>query len=92
MLPIAQSLREHEDFTYTIGQTGVTHYSAPDGEEYFDDCVIANALAVWKLQPLYKESIVKPRSRIGQHYDKIKADQYEDAIEDREWTEWSEFN
>ena len=92
MLPIEQSIREHEDFTYTIGQTGVTHYSAPDGEEYFDDCVIANALAVWKLQPLYKESIVKPRSRIGQHYDRLKADQSEDTLEAREFAEWSNFD
>ena len=92
MLPLEQTVKELEYFTYKIGETGKIHYGAPSGEQYFDDCVISHALAVYKLQPLYKESIVKPRSLIGQHYDKLKADQYEDAVEAREWAEWSEFN
>ena len=92
MLPLEQTIKELEYFTYKIGETGKIHYGAPSGEEYFDDCVISHALAVSRLQPLYKEIIVKPRSLIGQHYDRIKDDQREDAVEQKEWIEWSEFN
>jgi len=38
---------ELEMFEYQLGQSGIVHYSAPDG--YHDDCVIALALANWKL-------------------------------------------
>jgi hypothetical protein len=38
---------ELEIFEYQIGQSGLVHYSAPEG--YHDDCVIAMALANWKL-------------------------------------------
>jgi len=92
MLPIEQTIKELEDFTYKIGETGKVHYSAPGGEEFFDDCVISHALAVFKLQPLYREIIQKPRSRIGQYYDKIKGEMYEDNVNEREWLEWSDYN
>ena len=68
------------------------HYSAPGGEEFFDDCVISHALAVFKLQPLYREIIQKPRGRIGRYYDKIKGEMYEDTVNEREWLEWSDYN
>lgn len=35
-------------FEYKINPSGTVHYSAPDG--YHDDCVIALALAWWKMQ------------------------------------------
>jgi len=92
MLPLEQTQKEFEYFTYKIGETGKVHYGAPQGEEYFDDIVISHALAVYKLQPLYRESIVKPRGLIGKHYDSLKASQYEDTVEAREWQEWSDFN
>jgi len=40
-------------FGYEIGPTGQIRYSAPEGEKYHDDCVIALALANWQLnQPM----------------------------------------
>lgn len=91
MLPIDQTIKEHEDFSYTIGETGKIHYGAPSGEEFFDDCVIANALGTWKLQPVYKEPLVKEKSLIKKHFEQLKEDQYEEAIEEREWREWEGF-
>lgn len=91
LLPIDQTQKELEYFTYKIGDSGKIHYGAPPGEEYYDDCVISHALACSKLQPLYKEVIVKPRSRIGQYYDRLKADQSEDTANNREFAEWSNF-
>jgi len=41
-------LNEIGIFEYRIGQSGTVHYSAPEG--YHDDCVIALALANWRLQ------------------------------------------
>jgi phage FluMu gp28-like protein len=38
---------ELDIFEYTIGQSGMVHYAAPEG--YHDDCVIALALANWAM-------------------------------------------
>lgn len=50
-------LNEIEIFEYRINPSGTVHYSAPEG--YHDDCVIALALANWKLN----QPKVEPRLR-----------------------------
>ncbi len=47
VLDEAVQTNELDIFEYTIGQSGIVRYSAPEG--YHDDCVIALALAVWSL-------------------------------------------
>jgi len=53
MLPLDETLKEFTNFTYDISITGKTRYNAPQG--LHDDVVISHALAIWTLQPLYKE-------------------------------------
>lgn len=43
---IPQLEEELEEFQITMGKTGQIYYGCPEGEGYFDDCVIALALAV----------------------------------------------
>lgn len=49
ILPDEQTVKELEAFSYEIGATGNVRYSAPDGQH--DDCVMALALATYKLPP-----------------------------------------
>jgi len=41
-----QLKRELGDFQVTLSSSGKVHYAAPEGEGYYDDCVISLALAV----------------------------------------------
>ncbi len=50
MLPIEETKREFENFTYDISATGKILYEAPVG--FNDDIVMSHALAVWSLNPL----------------------------------------
>ena len=87
MLPIKETIDEHENFSYTIGETGKVKYGAPSNQH--DDTVISNALAVWGLQQIYKERIIKPPSMIRRYYEKAKSDYIGDKDEDRDFNEWS---
>jgi hypothetical protein len=48
-----QALIEYDNFSYEIGPTGHVRYQAREG--FHDDIVMADALAVWSLQPLFYE-------------------------------------
>jgi len=43
---IEQFIKETQDFTYELLPGGSIRYGAPEGESYFDDCVIAFGLAL----------------------------------------------
>mgnify|MGYP001570234074 CR=1 FL=1 len=86
ILPIEESITEFENFSYEIGPTGKIRYTAPEG--FNDDIVIAHALAVWSLQPLYREVIKKPKTRVEIAYEKAKEKQKGGLID--EWGEWAE--
>jgi len=87
MLPLDETILEHENFTYTIGETGKVKYGAPTGQH--DDIVIAHALAVHLLQPIYRERIIKPPSMIRRYYEKAKANYEGQRAEEYELDEWS---
>lgn len=57
MLPLEETKREFENFTYDISATGKILYEAPVG--FNDDIVMSHALAVWALQPLAREEDAK---------------------------------
>lgn len=80
MLPIEQTIREFDDFTYKMGETGKIHYGAPNGEGFFDDCVISHALAVWALNPLYQTTYQKPLTMIQQEFNR-QLNEYERDLE-----------
>lgn len=48
-------MMEYDNFTYEIGLTGKIRYGAREG--FHDDIIMADALAVWSLQPI----ILKPK-------------------------------
>ena len=84
ILNIDDTLREFEQFTYTIGETNRVHYGAPSGERFHDDIVISHCLAVWKLIPIYAQSVERPLSAI-QAYRKRLETKYDD---DNEWKDF----
>src|SRR3990167_5705000 len=86
MLPIEETTKEFEQFTYTLGETGKVHYGAPSGENYHDDIVISQGLAVWALQPIIKEQQEKPLTPL-QVFRKMKETRY---AEENEWREFDE--
>lgn len=88
MLPIEETGFEFDNFTYEIGPTGRIRYQAVEG--FHDDIVISHALAVWALNPLYKERLEKPKTKIQQAYEQDKRE-YEDSISDNAFDEWAGF-
>ena len=74
ILPIEETIKEFEQFTYKLGETGKIHYGAPTGENYHDDIVISHALAVWGLRPLYAEKLVQPKTLIQMAFERAKED------------------
>lgn len=84
-----QVLFEYDNFGYEITQTGRIKYGAREG--YHDDIVMADALAVFSLQPLYREEDVRQITPIQSDFAK-QAENYEDDTftEQQEWTEWEE--
>ena len=87
ILNIQETLDEFDNFNYEVGPAGKITYGAPQG--FNDDIVISHALAVWSLQPLYKEVIVKPKTRIQQMYEKAKIN-YQERENYNEWNEWAD--
>jgi len=59
ILDDAVQLNELDIFEYTIGSSGIVHYSAPEG--YHDDCVIALALANWARENSFTPMIWRVR-------------------------------
>jgi phage FluMu gp28-like protein len=76
------TLFEFDNFTYEIGATGKIRYGARDG--LHDDIVIAHALAVSSLSPLYKKPEEEKPTMIQLH----KQSMYNGYDEHDEWREW----
>ena len=81
-----ETLLEFDNFNYEVGETGKIRYGAPQG--FNDDIVISHALAVWSLQPLYKEQIEKPKTRVQIAYERAK--QNIEGGQNEEWRQWEE--
>ena len=85
ILNIKETLDEFDNFNYEIGETGRIRYGAPQG--FNDDIVIAHALAVWSLNPLWKEVYEKQKNKIQKWKEKSR-----ERFEEREygdgWKEW----
>lgn len=90
ILPIDETLIEFDNFVYEMGPSGQMRYGALEG--FHDDIVISHGLAVWALNPLFKEVIEKPQTRIQEAYKREK-DDYERNNTDEggygEFDEWS---
>lgn len=81
MINIPETVRELTNFTYDISeQTGRVRYEAPAG--FHDDIVMAHALAVWRLLPIYREKAERPKTLIQEHYEKIKNRQEQEEYGD----------
>lgn len=78
---------EYDNFSYEIGQFGKIRYGARPG--YHDDVVIADALAVWSLQPLFREAKAEEMTLVQQHYQKQLENMREGYDDTNEWNEWS---
>ncbi len=77
-------LFEYDNFGYEITITGGIRYGARSG--YHDDIVIADALAVWSLQPVIREEEVVSLTPIQKDF---RSQEYNDELEEqREWTEF----
>lgn len=84
ILNVEEALLEYDNFNYEVGDTGKIRYGAPQG--FHDDIVIADALAIWSLQPLYREAMEKPKTLVQKAYERAK-DKYEGGQFD-EWSNW----
>lgn len=67
MLNTEETRFEFDNFSYEIGPTGKIRYGARQG--FHDDIIIAQALAVWALQPKYKEVKEKQQTAIEKMYE-----------------------
>jgi hypothetical protein len=82
MLNLTDTKFEFDNFGFQVGPTGRIRYGAPNG--YHDDIVIATALAVWSLQPLYVERRVKVKSPIQKYREQVERKYGE---ENSEWSD-----
>lgn len=83
------ALFEYENFSYNIGPTGKIRYGAKEG--FHDDIVMADALAVWSLQPIYQEGVIKEPTHAQYMLMRAKKQYEENAsyLENQsDWTEW----
>lgn len=90
ILPIETTINELENFGYEISESGRISYGGREG--FNDDTVIAHALAVWSLTPLYKETPEEELTPIQQSLRKA-VKEYEgetDEIPESEWKEYEE--
>lgn len=87
MLPIEETTFEFDNFRYEVGPTGLLKYGAPEG--FNDDIVIAHALAIWSLTPLYIERAEPGKTRIQQEYERRMRLQY--GEQEAEFGEWEQF-
>ena len=68
MLNIPETVREFENFTYDVSDTGKVRYEAPLGMH--DDIVISHSLAIWRLLNKEKQTFDKEKSMIRLSYEK----------------------
>lgn len=90
ILNIPETISEFNNFTYDITNTGKIRYEAPVG--FHDDIVIAHALAVWSLQPMVMEDLVRIANPLQVYKARI-FNQYEREYSDngnKDWTEWEQ--
>ena len=82
------ALTEYDNFSYEIGPTGKVRYGARDG--FHDDVVIADALAIWLLQPLFYEQPTNQDNAVRRYYQKkvLENEQYDSGNSD--FSEWEE--
>lgn len=80
MLRIPESIQEFNSFTYDISTSGKIRYSAPQG--FHDDIVMAHALAVWSLQPLYISPKPVEKTVLQKHYESISRPFSENELEE----------
>lgn len=86
MINLEQTAFEFENFAYAMGPTGRIRYSAPNG--LHDDIVLSHALAVYKLNAVYKRNIPVENTPIRNYYlNQIKG---YDKAEEAAWTEWND--
>lgn len=86
ILNTEDTLREFDNFSYSIGPTGRISYGAPEGRDLHDDIVISHALAVSQLNPVLRYSVEKPKSIMRLHYEMVK--QTYDNPDSDGWGEW----
>ena len=67
---ISKTLKEFDNFGYTIGPTGIIRYGAPEGRDLHDDIVISHALSIHELQEHLKDPTIKELSLIKREYQK----------------------
>lgn len=79
MLPIDETIREFNNFTYDVSSSGRIMYNAPVG--FHDDIVIANCLAVSALFPLSKERAKKEPTVIQQELERLKNGEKDDSFD-----------
>ena len=84
IIPTEETLMEFDNFSYKIGFTGKISYSAPD--KYHDDIVLAHALGVWSLNPIFHPAIIKPKTLIQAAYERAK----NDNADSTGWGEWEQ--
>src|SRR3990167_3755277 len=91
IIRMPETITEFSNFTYDISEINDRiRYGAPVG--FHDDIVIAHALAVWRLNPIVKEAIDKPKTLIKISYERqLRQNQeaYEGGISERDWNEWN---
>lgn len=82
IIPLDESFREYDNFSYTIGASGTIRYQAREGEH--DDIVTSHALAVYGLNPIYKVVESKTPSLLRQAYLQ-RIDESQSPEADYEW-------
>ncbi len=97
LLPQKIALDEYENFTYEIGLTGKIRYTARQG--FHDDIVLADALAVWHLNPVYMPEFTKEPTPTQMHFARMKMDyerkqedpdSFSEGEGDSEFAQWSD--
>ena len=69
IIPDETLIKELQQYSFVISDRGYSKYSAPKGENYHDDCVIALALAVWDLRPTnYEPDTIQQTTKIFNEY------------------------
>ncbi len=77
MLQLEETIQEFNSFTYDFTSSGKVSYNAPAG--FHDDIVMSHALAVWSLQPIYREEKKPELSPIAKDiYEKTRAQSQSD--------------
>jgi len=72
MLQLEETIQEFNNFTYDFTASGKVSYNAPAG--FHDDIVMSHALAIWSLNPIYKEEAKPELSPIAKDiYEKTRA-------------------